>query len=299
MKTNGLAMVRSAQAHHPRIYQANRYVYPVLSRRSRGISVGINLNPDKVCNFDCIYCQVDRTTPPIFREVDLERLVEEARQVLTSTIEGNLYEVPPFAGLPETLRRVNDIAFSGDGEPTSYPEFREAVERIIAVRDELGLQAVKLLVITNATLFHRPYVREGLALMDRNNGEIWAKLDAGSEAYYHLIERTTIKFERVVRNLIEAAQVRPLVVQSLFMRVHGNCPDDAEIEAFCGVLQRILDAGGGLKLIQVYTIARPPAESWVTPLSDREVDQIGARVRDAVPVPVETYYGTEGEENGK
>ena len=143
--------------------------------------MGINLNPDKVCNFDCIYCQVDRTTPPIFREVDLERLVEEARQVLTSTIEGDLYEVPPFAGLPETLRRVNDIAFSGDGEPTSYPEFREAVERIIAVREELGLQAVKLLVITNATLFHRPYVREGLALMDRNNGEIWAKLDAGSE----------------------------------------------------------------------------------------------------------------------
>ncbi len=260
--------------------------------------MGINLNPDKVCNFDCIYCQVDRTTPPIFREVDLERLVEEARQVLTSAIEGNLYAVPPFAGLPDELRRVNDIAFSGDGEPTSYPEFREAVERIIAVREELGLQAVKLLVITNATLFHRPYVREGLALMDRNNGEIWAKLDAGSEAYYHLIERTTIKFERVVRNLIEAAQVRPLVVQSLFMRVHGAPPDDAEIEAFCGVLQRILDAGGGLKLIQVYTIARPPAESWVTPLSDREVDQIGDCVRHAVPVPVETFYGA-GEENEK
>ena len=47
---------------HERRFEANRFVYPVLSRRSKGLSLGVNLNPDKVCNFDCIYCQVDRTT---------------------------------------------------------------------------------------------------------------------------------------------------------------------------------------------------------------------------------------------
>lgn len=285
------AVIRAAQARHPRLYEHNRYIYPVLSRRSKGISVGVNLNPDKVCNFDCIYCQVDRTVPPVHRDVDLDLLEEEVRRVLTWERDGLLYERPPFAGLPVSLRRVNDIAFSGDGEPTSYPQFRGAAERVIRVKEELGLEDVKVVVITNATLFHRPRVREALALLDRHNGEVWAKLDAGTEAYYHLIERTTIPFDRVARNLIEAAQTRPLVIQSLFMKVHGAGPDGAEIDAYCGVLRRILEAGGGLKLIQVYTVARRPAEGYVTPLSDAEVDRIGDRVREAIPAPVEVYYG--------
>lgn len=146
-------------------------------------------------------------------------------------------------------------------------------------------------MITNATLFHRPAVRETLALLDRHNGEVWAKLDAGTEAYYRLIERTTIPFDRVVRNLIDAARARPLVIQSLFMKIHGAGPDDGEIAAYCGVLRRILDGGGRLKLVQVYTVARRPAESYVTPLTDAEVDRIGARVRETVDAPVEVYYG--------
>src|SRR5260221_294117 len=67
---------------HPRAYGKNFYVYPVLSRRARGISIGVNLNPDKVCNFDCIYCQVDRTTPGAVRDVDEARLTEELRAIL-------------------------------------------------------------------------------------------------------------------------------------------------------------------------------------------------------------------------
>ncbi|OGG52325.1 MAG: radical SAM protein [Candidatus Handelsmanbacteria bacterium RIFCSPLOWO2_12_FULL_64_10] len=286
-------IIRAAQARHPRLYEENRYVYPVLSRRSKGISVGVNLNPDKVCNFDCIYCQVDRTVPPVYREVDLDLLEEEVRRVLGWERDGLLYERPPFAGLPAALRRVNDVAFSGDGEPTSCPQFRGAAERVIRVREEMGLGEVKVVVITNATLFHRPRVREALALLDRHSGEVWAKLDAGTEAYYRLIERTTIPFSRVVRNLVEAAQARPLVIQSLFMKVHGAGPDEAEIDAYCGVLRRILDAGGGLKLIQVYTVARRPAEGYVTPLNDAEVDRIGDRVRETVGAPVEVYYGIE------
>ena len=64
-------------SQHERQFAENRFVYPVLSRRSGGISVGINLNPDKVCNFDCVYCQVDRKVPSVVRRVDLERLRQE------------------------------------------------------------------------------------------------------------------------------------------------------------------------------------------------------------------------------
>ncbi|MGI9456769.1 MAG: radical SAM protein, partial [Aeoliella sp.] len=105
---------------HERSFAANRFVYPVLSRRSRGISVGVNLNPDKICNFDCIYCQVDRTRQSETRFVETEGLVRELKDVLRLVATGEIYETPKFANVPTELRRLNDIAFSGDGEPTTY-----------------------------------------------------------------------------------------------------------------------------------------------------------------------------------
>ena len=59
---------------HPRNFEANRYVYPVLSRRAGGISIGVNLNLDKICNFHCVYCQVDRGEPGEKEFVELPRL---------------------------------------------------------------------------------------------------------------------------------------------------------------------------------------------------------------------------------
>src|SRR5665213_1458021 len=67
---------------HPRSYHDNKFVYPVLSRRSRGISIGINLNPDKVCNFDCIYCQVNRVSRSEIQFVETDRLVDELGHAL-------------------------------------------------------------------------------------------------------------------------------------------------------------------------------------------------------------------------
>jgi len=277
---------------HPRSLEDNRYVYAVLSRRARGVSIGVNLNPDKVCNWDCIYCQVDRTTPPTIREVDLTRLRAELDQVLAWAASGALFTRPPFAGVPEAFRRVSDISFSGDGEPTTYPRFKEAVETAIAAKQAASLPDLKITLLTNATMFHRPAVREALALLDRHQGEIWAKLDAGTEAYYRIVDATTIPFATVLRNILEAARVRPVVIQSLFMRVSGVGPDPAEITAYCGRLRDILREGGQIKLVQVYTVARRPAQASVTALSDAEVDAIAAAVRKAVPVPVEAYYGT-------
>src|SRR4030095_16137000 len=108
-------------SRHPRVLDGNRYVYAVLSRRARGISIGINLNPDKICNFDCIYCQVDRTTPPEIRRVDEERLKEELRVILEEVRSGALYERPELKDVPQAARVLRDITFAGDGEPPSYP----------------------------------------------------------------------------------------------------------------------------------------------------------------------------------
>ena len=280
-------------SEHPRQYEQNRFAYPVLSRRSRGISIGVNLNPDKVCNFDCIYCQVDRRSEAETKFVELDRLVEEVDDLLRHVSSGRIWNEPKFAGVPDELRRLNDIAFSGDGEPTTYRNFDEIVSRVAGIKRDQRLPDAKLVLITNASMFHRPAVRDGLAILDRNNGEIWAKLDAGTEPYYHLIERTKIPFERILENITQAARVRPLVIQSLFMRVDGEAPPGAEIDSYLERLRQFASAGGQIKLVQVYTVARRPAEAFVSPLSPTEVDAIAERVEREAGLPVERYYGVE------
>jgi wyosine [tRNA(Phe)-imidazoG37] synthetase (radical SAM superfamily) len=276
---------------HRRGLADNRYVYAVVSRRSRGVSVGVNLNPDKVCNFDCVYCQVDRTTPGAGRDVDVSLLCAEIDAALDLVTSGEFYENERFRGTPAHLRRLNDIAFAGDGEPTTCPEFPRVVEEVAAIKRCRGLDAVKMVLITNATMLHRPAVQRGLQVLHANNGEVWAKLDAGTEAYYNLIERTTIPFGRILANITETARTAPLVIQALFLRLHGQPPSREEQEAFCARLNEIQAAGGRIKLVQVYTVARPPAESFATALADAEVDSLTDLVRQRTGLAAEAFYG--------
>ncbi len=276
---------------HERSFEGNRFVYPVLSRRSHGISIGVNLNPDKVCNFDCIYCQVDRTRQSETQFVEMDGLLTELRDVLQLVASGEIFRTNKFKDTPVELRRLNDIAFSGDGEPTTYKNFDEIIAACAEVKVSARLDEVKMVLITNASMFHRDHVKRGLAILDANQGEIWAKLEAGTEEYYHLIERTPIPFTQILDNIKDAAQVRPLVIQSLFMRVKDEPPSEAELLAFCDRLKEITAAGGKLSLVQVYTVARQPAESFVTPLDDSQVDAIAELVRTRTGIPSAAFYG--------
>ena len=275
--------------NHSRLFQDNRFVYPVVSRRSGGVSVGVNLNPDKVCNFDCIYCQVNRRTAAETRFVEMDRLLSELAEVLTQVRSGAIFDHASFADTPAEYRRLNDIAFSGDGEPTTYRNFDDIVQQAAGVRHRVCDSDSKMVLITNASMFHRSHVQRGLEVFDRNNGQIWAKLDAGTEDYYRLIERTPIPFQQILDNITLAARIRPLVIQSLFMNVHGTPPTDAEIEAFCARLQHMVRAGGQLQLVQIYTVARPPAESFVTPLSEEFLQRISSVVADRTGLQTAVY----------
>ena len=279
-------------SRHERRFEQNRFVYPVLSRRSEGISIGVNLNPDKICNFDCIYCQVDRTSQSETQFVETAALLDELGSVVDLCASGAIFETEKFRDTPPQFRRLNDIAFSGDGEPTTFKNFDEIIAACALLKRERDLAPVKMVLITNASMFHRPHVQRGLAILDENNGEIWAKLEAGTEEYFKLIDRTPIPFHQILDNITAAAEVRPLVIQALFMRVAGEPPSAAELAAFCDRLNEIIAAGGRLKLVQVYTVARKPTENYVTPLSDEEVDAIVDLVRGRTGLAAKAYYGT-------
>ena len=278
---------------HSRSFEHNRFVYPVVSRRSRGLSIGVNLNPDKICNFDCIYCQVDRTRQSETSFVELAGLLDELDHMLGFAASGEIWRHEKFRDTPAELRRLNDIAFSGDGEPTTYKNFDEIIARCAELKDRHALADVKMVLITNASMFHREHVRRGLEILDAHRGEIWAKLETGTEEYYKLVERTPIPFRQILDNITAAAQVRPLVIQSLFMRIHGVPPPRAEQAAFCDRLNEITAAGGILKLVQIYTVARQPAESFVAPLTNAEVDAITDLVQLRTGLNVAQFYGIE------
>jgi wyosine [tRNA(Phe)-imidazoG37] synthetase (radical SAM superfamily) len=284
---------QALHSRHDRTFDANRFVYPVLSRRSGGISLGVNLNPDKVCNFDCIYCQVDRTRQSETRFVEIDALQVELETTLRWITSGRLYETSQFAATPERSRRLNDIAFSGDGEPTTYRNFDEIIAGCAGVKDRLGLNAVKMVLISNASMFHREHVKRGLEILAAHQGEIWAKLEAGTDAYYQLVERTPIPFRQILDNITQAARTWPLVIQSLFMRIDSQPPSANELAAFCDRLAEIKTAGGQIKLVQVYTVARKPTESFVAPLSDAEVDAIVALVTNRTGLPAAAFYGVQ------
>lgn len=277
---------------HSRSYAANRYVYPVLSRRAGGISIGVNVNLDQTCNFRCIYCQVVHRQLDQNDSVDLARLADELHQMVELVVSGRIYEGNQFRDTPGPLRRLNDIALSGDGEPTANAKFDQVVDLCADVRRQRGLADVKLVLITNASLFDRPRVRKALETLDANGGEIWAKLDAGTEAYYRLVDRSAVSWQRILDNLREAAIHRPIVIQSLFMHIWDESPPPAELEAYCDRLQEILAAGGQIKLVQIHTIARRPAESWVTALSNAEIDAIADMVRRRTGLPTAAFYGS-------
>jgi wyosine [tRNA(Phe)-imidazoG37] synthetase (radical SAM superfamily) len=276
---------------HSRSWQTNLYVYPVISRRSKGLSIGVNLNPDKVCNFDCVYCCVDRTQPPTVRKVDMARLEQELDVLLLIACSGELFTQPPFDQTPEHLRRVNDVAFSGDGEPTSFGKFPDACQLAVRLLEKHRRPDVKVVIITNATLFQQSRVREAMAYLDHHNGEIWAKLDAGTEAYYQLVERTKIPLQRVLDNILEAGKLRPIVIQSLFLRLNEQGPPAEEIEAYVARLKELTAGGCQIKLVQVYTVARSTAVAACTPLPARELDEISEKVRRETGLTVATYYG--------
>ena len=258
---------------HRRELDANRYVYAVVSRRARGLSIGVNLNPDKACNFDCPYCQVDRTTPGGPSRVVVPDLAEELEDLLRRA-GSDLWATPPFDTVAPELRRVADVAFAGDGEPTTPAEFPAAARAAREARDRLA-PGVPLRLLTNATLLHKDRVRAALAEFD----ELWCKLDAGTEPYFHVVDGTRLPFRRILDNLLLVARERPIVVQSLFLTLDGAGPDDAEIAAWVDRLREITAQGGRIDHVQVYTVARAPSDPRCGPLDPARLEAIAAAAR--------------------
>lgn len=283
---NALAAVQD----HTRHFRDYTYVYPVISRRSRGLSIGINLNPDKICNFDCVYCEVERRLPGRATKVDLAQVREELAAMIRFAREGRLAKEPRFDELPEVVtREPKDIAFSGDGEPTMVNNFDECVAVVAGVKRAANLPRTKIVLITDAAGLDKQSVKKGLELMDANQGEVWGKLDAGTEEYFKLVNRTSIRFERILKNLLETARARPIVIQSLFLKMHGQAMSEAELLNYCERLNDMVRRGGRILEVHAYTVARPTPEPFATRLEAPALNGLADAIRRQTGMTVNTF----------
>jgi wyosine [tRNA(Phe)-imidazoG37] synthetase (radical SAM superfamily) len=282
---SSLAAVRD----HSRQYADFTFVYPVISRRSGGLSIGINLNPDKVCNFDCIYCEVDRRVPGKVSEVDLNQLRDELTALIRSAKDGGLAQEPKFKQVPELTRTIRDLSFSGDGEPTLLANFSECAHLVAEVKRVERLHETRIVLITDAAGLDKADVRRGLEIMDANHGEVWGKLDAGTEEYFRLVNRTSVRFERILKNLTETARARPIVIQTLLLRVRGDPMPPPELDAYCDRLNGIVSAGGRIREVHLYTLARPAPEPYAGKLEPGELAAMRERVWESTHLKVSSF----------
>jgi wyosine [tRNA(Phe)-imidazoG37] synthetase (radical SAM superfamily) len=281
--------LKREQTHHPREFDGNVYAYPVISRRSGGVSIGVNLNLDKACNFDCPYCQVDRTVEKPRQAIVAPAIRAELERMLKACDEHGVCRLEKFAALPDEAKRLRDIAVSGDGEPTMVPEFPAVCALLAdlqASRPELDF---KLVLITNSTLLDRKSVVEGIDSLLSGRGEVWAKLDAGTEEWYQRINISRVGLDKIEANLIGLGMRHPFKIQSLFCALDGEPPSEAEIDAYLQRLRRIRASGAKVLEVQLHTLARKPAQASCTPVDAAFLRNLEARIIGETGLPARVY----------
>ena len=271
---------------HNRDAAQRTYVYPVVSRRAGGVSVGINLNPNNACNWRCIYCQVPNLKRGAAPAIDLKQLEMELTALLTDILQGDFMQTR----VPEDARRLNDIALSGNGEPTSAKEFPDVVQLIGRVMKHFDLLGkIKLVLITNGSLIARESVQAGLKRMAKLNGEVWYKLDSATREGVTRINNTRQAIKKTAEHLTLAASLCPTWVQTCVFAWDGAPPTETEQQAYLDVLARLLQQGVKLKGVLLYGIAReshqpeaprlsPLPQTWLRQFAYK-IEQLGLAVQ--------------------
>jgi len=271
--------VRLTTRLHDRDAAGMTYVYPVVSRRARGVSIGINLNTNNACNWRCVYCQVPDLVFGKAPEVDLALYEAELRRMLEAVVHGDFLErcAPPEA------RRLNDVAFSGNGEPTSSPRFGEAVDVALSVLGDLGLKGeIKVVVITNGSLVHQPQVLAALKAIAPHRGEVWYKLDSATDEGAERLNSSRSGVARAVQNLRLSAAACPTWIQTMALARRGEPPSPAERAAYLALLADLVAEGVPIEGVHLYGLERKsyqPEAPELSPLPREWLERFGAEIR--------------------
>lgn len=270
---------------HNRDVSGMKYIYPVVSRRAGGVSIGINLNINNACNWRCIYCQVPnltRGTPP---PIELDVLEQELRRFLTYALQGD------FMGryVAESDRHLKDVAFSGNGEPTSAKEFPEVVSLVEKILRDFNLlcdsnntnlpNPIKVRLITNGSLMDKQAILDSVSYLAKCNGEVWFKVDAGTKEGIAHINDVNLNPESHIERLKKCAEVCPTYIQTCMFGLDGQPPQETDILAYLALISQVKDVVQGVHL---YGLARPSYQAEaerLSRLSEEWLEGVAQRIR--------------------
>ena len=285
--TGAFATVKLSIDDHDRDKAGMRYVYPVVSRRARGVSIGINLNTDNACNWRCVYCQVPGLVRGAAPEVELDRLEEDLRWLLAQACDPAWME----QHVPEGSRRLNDVALSGNGESTTSAQFEEVIALVGKVLGERGLLGkLRIVLITNGSLVSQPRVQRGLAELARLGGEVWFKLDSATDAGRRRLNDARIDSERVLDGLVTCAALVPTWVQTMALDFEGPTLAGDEERAYIELLRAARERGAKLRGVLLYGLARTshqPEAPRLHALPAEELEALGKRIASATGLVVQ------------
>lgn len=264
---------------HDRGARQTSLVYPVSSRRSGGLSVGVNLFPDrKRCNFDCPYCEVK----PFVGEGAF------SAAALAAELEAFCAEGYAEGWYPEPVR---DFCVSGNGEPTLSPCLAEALGICAEARrahpDLFG--EAPIVIITNGTGFLDAAICRVLAEFAQAQPlRIWAKLDGWNQDWFSAMSRSRFALDEILGALASFARSTPVTIQTMLCELGGSAPVPGDAKAYAACLAGLLGAGARIEAAQLYTLSRAPSEAYVRPLSDAVLlafaGEVSTALNGAVPV---------------
>ncbi|UOA06926.1 radical SAM protein [Methylobacter sp. S3L5C] len=257
-----------------------KYVYPVISRRMGGLSIGINFNTNNACNWRCIYCQVPELKIGTAPAMDFKLLEDELRFFLDDVINGDFYQ---RFHVDKNQQVIKDIAVAGNGEPTSLKEFAKAIDLIGKIATEVGVfPHSNYVLITNGSLVHQTKVQAGLKSLNSYGGEVWFKLDSATEQGRALINNTAQSCKASVENLLLSATLCTTKLQTCLVDYNKQGLSDKEKQAYLNLLTDIKKSGCNLQTVMLYTIARPssqPEALLLAPLSPEILNAFADQIR--------------------
>jgi len=248
------------------------YIYPVISRRSGGLSIGINFNTNNACNWHCVYCQVPNLTLGAAPELDFKLLETELKFFLQDVLHGDFYD--RFEMEPE-LRVIKDIAISGNGEPTSVKDFAKAIELIIRVTEQAKISdPFQYVLITNGSLIHHSDIQDGLKLFNQYNGQVWFKLDSATDKGRDLTNHSALSLQKHTENLLISARLCSTWVQTCMLQFESGqgLVNATEQEAYLALLQQVSQQVS-LQGVMLYSLAREslqPEANMITSVTEQQ-----------------------------
>jgi wyosine [tRNA(Phe)-imidazoG37] synthetase (radical SAM superfamily) len=215
-------------------------------------------------------------------EIDLKQLERELRGFLQDLIHGDFMK----QHIPPEVQRINDIALSGNGEPTSSKQFPQVINIISAVlKDFQLLNKIKLVLITNGSFIYKDYIQQGLKHMAELNGEVWFKVDSATPDGIAVINQVKRSMDQVKKNLGMAALLCPTWVQTCVFTLDGKHLSDSERKSYLAFLEELKKNHVPIKGVLLYGLARPShqpeasrlakvPESWIKNLA-ADIQKIG------------------------